>query len=74
MVSTSMNVGQFRKMCNSARYSPPAFEDYDSAHREYWRSFHRPPPIYGADISGSLFDKVLTLKLDLFKFPTVLKI
>jgi len=57
MVSTSMNVGQFRKMCNSARYSPPAFEDYDSAHREYWRSFHRPPPIYGADISGSLFDK-----------------
>jgi len=38
------------------RYAPPACEDVDEMERKYWKNVAFNPPIYGADISGTLFD------------------
>ena len=38
------------------RYSPPAHESIDDLERKYWKNVAFNPPIYGADISGTLFD------------------
>jgi len=38
------------------RYSPPVYETIDDLERKYWKNVAFNPPIYGADISGTLFD------------------
>lgn len=37
--------------CNSTTHEPTDIE------RRYWQSMHLRPPLYGADIAGSLFDE-----------------
>ncbi|XP_054548891.1 lysine-specific demethylase 4D-like [Talpa occidentalis] len=52
----AMTVGEFRRLAESARYRPPPHPDAAALEREYWRARPYAPPLYGADVSGSLFD------------------
>ncbi|XP_064607445.1 uncharacterized protein LOC135471933 isoform X2 [Liolophura sinensis] len=53
----TMNVKEFEKLANSDRYRPPKHNDDEELERKYWKNIAFVPPIYGADISGSLYDK-----------------
>ena len=39
------------------RYKPPKVKDREELERKYWKNVTFNPPIYGADIPGSLYDK-----------------
>uniref|UniRef100_A0AAY4BB79 [histone H3]-trimethyl-L-lysine(9) demethylase n=1 Tax=Denticeps clupeoides TaxID=299321 RepID=A0AAY4BB79_9TELE len=54
----SMTVGEYRKLANSKRYCTPQHKDFDDLERKYWKNLTFVSPIYGADISGSLYDPV----------------
>lgn len=44
-----------------ARYKTPNHFDYEELERKYWKNVTFGSPIYGADISGSLYDEDQTL-------------
>uniref|UniRef100_A0A6F9DFV9 [histone H3]-trimethyl-L-lysine(9) demethylase n=1 Tax=Phallusia mammillata TaxID=59560 RepID=A0A6F9DFV9_9ASCI len=52
-----MTVKDFRRLTNTSRFEPPFHESYEELERMYWKNITFNPPIYGADISGSLYDK-----------------
>ncbi|KAF7703060.1 hypothetical protein HF521_022067 [Silurus meridionalis] len=52
----SMTVGEYRKLANSKKYCTPRHKDFDDLERKYWKNLTFVSPIYGADISGSLYD------------------
>ncbi|XP_030646961.1 lysine-specific demethylase 4B [Chanos chanos] len=52
----SMTVGEYRKLANSKKYCTPPHKDFDDLERKYWKNLTFVSPIYGADISGSLYD------------------
>lgn len=52
----TMTVAQFRNLANSSRYATPDYFDYDELERKYWKNVAYNPAIYGADVSGSLYD------------------
>ncbi|XP_078411804.1 lysine-specific demethylase 4B isoform X2 [Cetorhinus maximus] len=52
----SMTVGEYRKLANSEKYCTPRHIDFDDLERKYWKNLTFVSPIYGADISGSLYD------------------
>lgn len=51
-----MTIQEYEAMANSPRYSMPSFFDYDDIERNYWKNILYVPPIYGADVSGTLTD------------------
>jgi jumonji domain-containing protein 2 len=53
----SMTVKQFKEMADSDTYKTPAHADIDELERKYWKNITYVPPIYGADICGSITDK-----------------
>ncbi|EFX83214.1 hypothetical protein DAPPUDRAFT_48413 [Daphnia pulex] len=52
----SMKVKDFKRLANSAKHATPPHFDYKDLDRKYWRNIAYCPPIYGADVSGSLTD------------------
>ncbi|KAK1152558.1 lysine-specific demethylase 4B-like isoform X1 [Acipenser oxyrinchus oxyrinchus] len=52
-----VTVGEYRKLANSDKYCPPRHQDFEDLERKYWKNLTFVSPIYGADISGSLYDK-----------------
>lgn len=46
--------------CRLPRYCTPRHQDFDDLERKYWKNLTFVSPIYGADISGSLYDDVST--------------
>uniref|UniRef100_A0A4X2QUX7 [histone H3]-trimethyl-L-lysine(9) demethylase n=1 Tax=Xenopus tropicalis TaxID=8364 RepID=A0A4X2QUX7_XENTR len=52
-----MTVKEFRHMANSGRYCTPTYIDYEDLERKYWKNVTFVPPIYGADVNGSLYEK-----------------
>lgn len=40
------------------RFCSPHYDDFDELERKYWKNVTFNPPIYGADVSGSLYDPV----------------
>uniref|UniRef100_A0A4W3K7F9 [histone H3]-trimethyl-L-lysine(9) demethylase n=1 Tax=Callorhinchus milii TaxID=7868 RepID=A0A4W3K7F9_CALMI len=52
----SMTVGEYKRMANSEKYGTPRHLDFDDLERKYWKNLTFVSPIYGADISGSLYD------------------
>ncbi|XP_022101943.1 lysine-specific demethylase 4A-like isoform X2 [Acanthaster planci] len=52
-----LTLKEFRKLANSSRYATPPHFDYDDLERKYWKNITYNPPIYAADISGSLYSK-----------------
>ncbi|XP_071969476.1 lysine-specific demethylase 4B-like isoform X3 [Engystomops pustulosus] len=56
-----MTVGEYRKLANSDKYCTPRHQDFDDLERKYWKNLTFMSPIYGADISGSLYDSDINL-------------
>uniref|UniRef100_A0A671UIA0 Lysine-specific demethylase 4B n=1 Tax=Sparus aurata TaxID=8175 RepID=A0A671UIA0_SPAAU len=54
----SMTVSEYRKLANSKRYCTPRHKDFDDLERKYWKNLTFVSPIYGADVSGSIYDEV----------------
>ncbi|XP_037697088.1 lysine-specific demethylase 4D [Choloepus didactylus] len=53
----AMTVGEYRNLANSEKYRTPPHLDFEGLERKYWKNRLYDSPIYGADISGSLFDE-----------------
>lgn len=53
----SMTVAEYKLMAESEKYKTPNFFDYDDLERKYWKNIIFKPPVYGADVSGSLTDQ-----------------
>lgn len=52
----AMTVGEYRRLANSGQFRTPPHVDFEDLERKYWKSRPYGSPIYGADVSGSLFD------------------
>uniref|UniRef100_A0AAY4B6W7 [histone H3]-trimethyl-L-lysine(9) demethylase n=1 Tax=Denticeps clupeoides TaxID=299321 RepID=A0AAY4B6W7_9TELE len=55
-----MTVREFRRIANTDRFCNPRYVDFDELERKYWKNLTFNPPLYGADISGSLYDPNVT--------------
>ncbi|ELV13544.1 lysine-specific demethylase 4D [Tupaia chinensis] len=53
----AMTVRQYHHLANSEKYRTPEHLNFDDLERKYWKSRLYNSPIYGADVSGSLFDQ-----------------
>ncbi|XP_040832680.1 lysine-specific demethylase 4D [Ochotona curzoniae] len=53
----AMSVGDYHQLANSNKYRAPAHLSFEDLERIYWKNRLYGSPIYGADISGSLFDE-----------------
>ncbi|XP_062950910.1 lysine-specific demethylase 4D, partial [Cynocephalus volans] len=53
----AMTVGDYRHLANSEKYQTPPHLNFEDLERKYWKNRLSNSPIYGADISGSLFDE-----------------
>lgn len=47
------------------RYCTPRYLNYEDLERKYWKNLTFVSPIYGADVSGSLYDEVVLLNHNL---------
>ncbi|XP_065834231.1 lysine-specific demethylase 4A-like isoform X2 [Oscarella lobularis] len=53
----AVSVAQFRELALSDKFKPPVnVDDFDEIDRRYWKSLMFNPPMYGADLPGTLFD------------------
>lgn len=52
-----LTLREFHKKAGSTQYRPPPFVDYEDLERKYWKNVTFVPPIYGADVPGSITDK-----------------
>ncbi|XP_069083917.1 lysine-specific demethylase 4A [Pleurodeles waltl] len=52
-----MSLRDFRRIANSDKYCTPRYSDFEDLERKYWKNLTFNPPIYGADVNGSLYDK-----------------
>ncbi|XP_041041411.1 lysine-specific demethylase 4C-like isoform X4 [Carcharodon carcharias] len=53
-----LTVKEFKCLANSDnRYCTPRHLDYEDLERKYWKNLTFVAPIYGADVSGSLYDE-----------------
>ncbi|KAF4076292.1 hypothetical protein AMELA_G00212720 [Ameiurus melas] len=51
-----MTVKEFRKTANSDKFCSPRYDDFEELERKYWKNVTFNPPIYGADVNGTLYD------------------
>lgn len=40
------------------RFCNPRYADFDELERKFWKNLTFNPPLYGADVSGTLYDAV----------------
>ena len=52
----AMTAKEYRKMAISTKYRSPNFADYEDLERKYWKNVTFVPPLYGADVAGSVTD------------------
>ncbi|KAM9844885.1 lysine-specific demethylase 4A isoform 2-T2 [Aulostomus maculatus] len=52
----SMPVKEFRRIANSDKFCSPHYDDFEELERKYWKNVTFNPPIYGADVNGTLYD------------------
>lgn len=45
------------------RFCSPRYDDFEELERKYWKNVTFNPPIYGADVNGTLYDPVSDLLL-----------
>ncbi|XP_033718017.1 lysine-specific demethylase 4D-like [Tursiops truncatus] len=55
----AMTMSEYRRLTNSERHQTPFYSDFQDLERKYWKTRPYDSPVYGADVSGSLFDKIL---------------
>uniref|UniRef100_A0A674ENW2 [histone H3]-trimethyl-L-lysine(9) demethylase n=1 Tax=Salmo trutta TaxID=8032 RepID=A0A674ENW2_SALTR len=56
-----MTVREFRKTANSDKFCSPRYADFEELERKYWKKVTFNPPIYGADVNGTLYDPDVTV-------------
>ncbi|XP_016298926.1 lysine-specific demethylase 4C isoform X2 [Sinocyclocheilus anshuiensis] len=52
-----LTVQEFRRLANSDMYCTPRYLNYEDLERKYWKNLTFVSPIYGADVSGTLYDE-----------------
>ncbi|KAJ6647124.1 putative lysine-specific demethylase 4B [Pseudolycoriella hygida] len=52
----ALTIKQFHALASQERYATPSHLDYEHLERKYWDNIAHMPPIYGADVSGSITD------------------
>uniref|UniRef100_A0A673H960 [histone H3]-trimethyl-L-lysine(9) demethylase n=1 Tax=Sinocyclocheilus rhinocerous TaxID=307959 RepID=A0A673H960_9TELE len=55
-----MTVREFRKTANTDKFCNPRYADFDELERKYWKNLTFNPPLYGADVSGTLYEPDVT--------------
>ncbi|XP_022046992.2 lysine-specific demethylase 4A isoform X1 [Acanthochromis polyacanthus] len=55
-----MTVHDFRKTSNLDKFCSPRYVDFDELERKFWKNLTFNPPLYGADVSGTLYDPDVT--------------
>ncbi|XP_042368656.1 lysine-specific demethylase 4A isoform X1 [Plectropomus leopardus] len=55
-----MTVLEFRKTSNLDKFCNPRYVDFDELERKFWKNLTFNPPLYGADVSGTLYDPDVT--------------
>ncbi|XP_059875633.1 lysine-specific demethylase 4D-like [Delphinus delphis] len=55
----AMTMSEYRRLTNSERHQTPFYSDFQDLERKYWKTRPYDSPVYGADVRGSLFDKIL---------------
>ncbi|KAM8746225.1 lysine-specific demethylase 4A isoform 2-T2 [Acanthopagrus schlegelii] len=55
-----MTVHEFRKTSNMDKFCSPRYVDFDELERKFWKNLTFNPPLYGADVSGTLYDSDVT--------------
>uniref|UniRef100_A0A1A8LHS6 [histone H3]-trimethyl-L-lysine(9) demethylase n=2 Tax=Nothobranchius pienaari TaxID=704102 RepID=A0A1A8LHS6_9TELE len=55
-----MTVHEFRKTSSLEKFCSPRCVDFDDLERKFWKNLTFNPPLYGADVSGTLFDPDVT--------------
>uniref|UniRef100_A0A8C3VPY9 JmjN domain-containing protein n=1 Tax=Catagonus wagneri TaxID=51154 RepID=A0A8C3VPY9_9CETA len=65
----AMTVSQYHHLANTVKYQTPPHLDFEDLERKYWKTRLYHSPIYGADISGSLFDANTNSRLPLLAAP-----
>ena len=62
-----MSAKDYYKMANSAKYRAPGnMTDFEDLERKYWKNITFVPPIYGADVPGSVTDNDCNVRSSLF--------
>ncbi|XP_076871258.1 lysine-specific demethylase 4A [Brachyhypopomus gauderio] len=51
-----MSVREFRRTANTDKFCNPRYVEFEELERKYWKNLTFNPPLYGADISGTLYD------------------
>uniref|UniRef100_A0AAY5EPQ2 [histone H3]-trimethyl-L-lysine(9) demethylase n=1 Tax=Electrophorus electricus TaxID=8005 RepID=A0AAY5EPQ2_ELEEL len=51
-----MSVREFRRTANTDKFCNPRYVEFEELERKYWRNLTFNPPLYGADINGTLYD------------------
>ncbi|XP_026178864.1 lysine-specific demethylase 4A isoform X2 [Mastacembelus armatus] len=55
-----MTVHEFRKTSSMDKFCNPRYADFDELERKFWKNLTFNPPLYGADVSGTLYDPNVT--------------
>ncbi|XP_061094946.1 lysine-specific demethylase 4A [Conger conger] len=55
-----MTVREFRKTANTDKFCHPRYVDFEELERKYWKNLTFNPPLYGADVNGTLYDSDVT--------------
>lgn len=63
-----MTVSKYKMMAESDQYKTPAYIDYNDIERKYWKNIIYNPPLYGADIPGSVTDKDVEVSIFSIQF------
>lgn len=72
--SMMLTVGHHNKMLLwlICRFCNPRYADFDELERKFWKNLTFNPPLYGADVSGTLYDPVSNLPFLLMKYFSLL--
>lgn len=54
----SMVFRKATKRSSHCRFCNPRYVDVDELERKFWKNLTFNPPLYGADVSGTLYDPV----------------
>uniref|UniRef100_A0AAY4ADT2 [histone H3]-trimethyl-L-lysine(9) demethylase n=1 Tax=Denticeps clupeoides TaxID=299321 RepID=A0AAY4ADT2_9TELE len=52
-----LTVQEFRRLANSDKFCTPRYLNYEDLERKYWKNLTFVSPIYGADVSGTLYNE-----------------
>ena len=53
----SMSYSSYKELASSERHRPPQNASVDEVERKYWKNITFNPPLYGADVPGTLYDE-----------------